>query len=219
MYVYINDWLDTLVTNIRKIAKRKGISISTLESDLQFSPGLISRWSKTKTSPGFDKIMGIANYLDVSIEELMQGIKETNAEKVVEIYQEDSYLSKKIAQQSEENLICWENANDEIADFVSIDKLFKQWYCYDVHKVYFAEYINGFIFLAVQFNTHTLIKDIGLYLMPEKGMEPKKVEEDEGFAMKTLRCTDIDLYNTICNKNMEEFRKSILRGTVRREIS
>lgn len=43
-----------------------------MEEDLGFSPGLISRWSKTKTSQSFDKIVDIVRYLDVSFEDLLR---------------------------------------------------------------------------------------------------------------------------------------------------
>lgn len=56
--------------NIRKICKEKRISVSQIESDPKWSPGLISRWSKA--CPSFDKVVAIVAYLGVSFESLLE---------------------------------------------------------------------------------------------------------------------------------------------------
>lgn len=66
----------TLVNNIKKLCKDNNVSISTLEQDLNLSPGLISRW--VKSTPAFDKILEIANYFHVSLDDL---VGNTNSEK------------------------------------------------------------------------------------------------------------------------------------------
>lgn len=71
--------VDVLTENIRETCRRKKISITRMESELGFSPGLISRWSKTKTSPAFDKIYEIAGYLGVTINDLAYRSGENNA--------------------------------------------------------------------------------------------------------------------------------------------
>ncbi len=58
-----------LVENIRALCKKNKISITKLEADLFLSPGLISRWSRNV--PALDKIMDIADYFNVSLDELV----------------------------------------------------------------------------------------------------------------------------------------------------
>ena len=60
---------EQLVKSIRQLCKNRNIAISQLENDLNFGAGLISRWSKN--SPSIDKIVDIANYFHVSIDEVV----------------------------------------------------------------------------------------------------------------------------------------------------
>lgn len=60
---------DILVERIRKICRKKGMSIAQMEKDLKWSQGLISRW--TKNSPSIGKVMDVVHYLDISYEELL----------------------------------------------------------------------------------------------------------------------------------------------------
>lgn len=218
--MYANGWLDDFVANVRKICKQRGISITTLENDLQFSPGLISRWSKTKTSPGFDKILAIKSYLGVSFDELLEGTESssgTDTNKIFDI-NSDTLLCKSIANQTKEGLLNWETPDDEIAESLSMDSIFQQWYYYDVHKLFFVKYRTGFIFLSVQFDTQSAGKNIVFYLLPEKGMELTKLQEDGGFATKTLSYIDNELYRMICDKAKEEFKNNIRNGGFGREV-
>jgi len=50
-------------TNVRKICKDRGVTVSKLEKDLGFGAGVISRWDKSM--PSFDKIVDIANYFKI----------------------------------------------------------------------------------------------------------------------------------------------------------
>ncbi|EME5971835.1 helix-turn-helix transcriptional regulator [Enterococcus faecium] len=58
-----------LYEKIKKIANAKGISINKLEKDLGFSSSYISKWKRSV--PSADKLQKVANYLNVSMEELL----------------------------------------------------------------------------------------------------------------------------------------------------
>ncbi len=60
---------EILVTSIKQLCQKNNISVSQLENDLKFSPSLISRW-KDKT-PSVDKIVNIADYFRVSLDEVV----------------------------------------------------------------------------------------------------------------------------------------------------
>lgn len=60
---------EILVKNIKNRCLKLGINISQLEEDLNFSSGLISRW--VRMSPSIEKIADVADYLHMSIDDLV----------------------------------------------------------------------------------------------------------------------------------------------------
>lgn len=87
---------ELLVKSIRELCKNRNIAISQLESDLNFGSGLISRW--IKNSPSLDKIVDIADYFHVSIDEVVGRKSNTN----------DEFLNK-LYEQTTNGSITWEN--------------------------------------------------------------------------------------------------------------
>lgn len=63
-----------LYDKIKSIAKCRGISINKIESDLGFSSSSISKWKKSM--PGASSLKMVADYLEVSIDELLDGERE-----------------------------------------------------------------------------------------------------------------------------------------------
>ena len=59
-----------LYDNVKKICEEKGISVGKIEKDLQLSNGSICKWNENE--PGIRKVQKVANYLGVSIEELLK---------------------------------------------------------------------------------------------------------------------------------------------------
>ena len=58
-----------LYDNVKKICEEKGISVGKIEKDLQLSNGSICKWNEIE--PGIRKVQKVADYLGVSIEELL----------------------------------------------------------------------------------------------------------------------------------------------------
>ena len=87
---------EQLVKSIRQLCKNKNIAISQLENELNFGAGLISRWNKN--SPSIDKIVDIANYFHVSLDEVVGYKQNLN----------DEFLNK-LHEQTENDSITWEN--------------------------------------------------------------------------------------------------------------
>lgn len=56
--------------NIKKICRAKKISISKLESDLDFPRSSICKWNENE--PGVRKVQAVADYLKVRIEQLLE---------------------------------------------------------------------------------------------------------------------------------------------------
>lgn len=58
-----------IVDSIKILCNEKGISISQLETDLNFKPFLIDEWSST--DPSLDEVVDVANYFQVSLDDLI----------------------------------------------------------------------------------------------------------------------------------------------------
>lgn len=59
-----------LYDNVKTICKKKGITISKIESDLGFSRSSICKWNENE--PGIQKVKSVAEYLGISIDELVR---------------------------------------------------------------------------------------------------------------------------------------------------
>ena len=56
--------------NVRHLCREKGISITKLEDDLGFARSSVCKWNESE--PGIRKVQKVADYLGVSIEELLK---------------------------------------------------------------------------------------------------------------------------------------------------
>lgn len=61
---------------IKTLAKAQGVSINKMEKDLEFGSSTISKWSKS--IPSVDKLKKVADYLDVTIDELLEDKQATH---------------------------------------------------------------------------------------------------------------------------------------------
>lgn len=59
-----------LYDNVKKLCAEKNISVGQLEKTLGFSNGSINKWNENE--PGIRKVQKVADYLQVSIEKLLQ---------------------------------------------------------------------------------------------------------------------------------------------------
>lgn len=59
--------------NIRTLAKEKGYSVNKLEQEIGFPRGAIHKWEYM--TPGVDKLMKIAAFLGVTVDEICTGQK------------------------------------------------------------------------------------------------------------------------------------------------
>lgn len=61
----------TVKDRIKTRAKEKGLTLQKIESELHFGAGTISKWDKSE--PSHDKLIKVADLLQVSTEYLMTG--------------------------------------------------------------------------------------------------------------------------------------------------
>ena len=61
---------ELLYDSIRSLCKEKGVAVSKMETDLGFPRSSICKWNENE--PGIRKVQKVADYLQVSIEKLLQ---------------------------------------------------------------------------------------------------------------------------------------------------
>ena len=67
-------WKLLLYDNIKKLCLEKKIAISEMERDLGFPRSYVCKWNENE--PGIRKVQKVADYLHVSIEELLEDNQE-----------------------------------------------------------------------------------------------------------------------------------------------
>lgn len=147
---------NALLNNIRALCKKNKISISRLESDLFYSPGLISRWNRN--TPSLDRVLDIANYFGVSLDELVSHPADngTDAKRLTL-----ALLNRTMTDEISWDIFNFQNPPRSLAD-ISSQSFFPIGEC----DCYYTSYKEGFFFLA---STHILGGDLqlALYALPD----------------------------------------------------
>ena len=84
------------VDNIRAACKAKGTTISKMEKALKIGNGVVAKWEKSPRNPPYDRIVQIAEYLEVPVSQLT-GEKEKPANLTVdELSQQEKQIIETI---------------------------------------------------------------------------------------------------------------------------
>jgi transcriptional regulator with XRE-family HTH domain len=182
----------TLVQRIKGICDQKGISISKLEQDLEFSAGLCSRWDKS--SPSADRIVAVAKYLDSSTDYLL-GLKDDNPNTlknkfIKTLYEKtEDYDINWIIQQDKS--LWWDRALDRL-----IDKTFNnEITAFQESDTYYTIFNGSAIYIAKQtFELKNL--DIGYMLFAQ--FNPNIYEDENNYSIISDDTNELKpLYNSI----------------------
>lgn len=84
------------------ITRKEKMSISRLEKELNFGSGTIRRWQKN--DPGLEKVLRVADYLDVPITDLLPDEEKTKHEKETLLTTVEKKL-KQLPLDQQENII------------------------------------------------------------------------------------------------------------------
>lgn len=150
-----------LVENIRSLCKKNKVSIAKLESDLFLSPGLISRWNKNM--PSVDKIIDIAKYFNVSLDELVSHSTADSDQlnRLLTLLLNRTYVAE----------ITW-----EILDFqnppAALTDITPSFFLQKECDCYYTDYRSGFFFLVI---AHSRIGDLqlALFTLPDIYSNPE----------------------------------------------
>lgn len=157
---------EKLVKSIKALCQKNNISISQLENDLNFSPSLISRW-KDK-NPNIDRIIDIADYFHVTLDEVVGRINSDNTfiNKLIEKTQTKS-IQWNLYDKSNSEPKCYYNKGN--------GKLLKEsevfYYAVHFHEVsYYSIFNNGYISIYGQYDDDKIASpnDIKLFIQPTK---------------------------------------------------
>lgn len=158
---------EQIVNTIKSICKEHDITITKLEETLGMSQGLISRWNKSE--PSLSKIIDIANYFNISLDELT-GYKNTI---------NDKFIEKLILETSNQNLIWHKYTNNETVPkqysnpyFEQIDFLdqndAREYFKSHVELSYFSKIRNGYISIYCYYENDNIKNpsEIKLFIQP-----------------------------------------------------
>lgn len=146
-----------IVDSIKKLCKDKNITVSQLEKETGLSQGLVSKWMNT--TPSLDKIINIADYFHVSIDEVVG-------------YKQDDIFINMLCELTNNKKIKWFIINNDTTEKVAnIHRVFPYEY-YDeekyAEKSYFTKYKEGFIIIYVFYEHGKLINpdELSLHIQP-----------------------------------------------------
>lgn len=200
MYTDIN-----VSEQIKKICKKRGITISGLEKELGWSNGVIGRWAKV--SPSIDKIFSVASQLEVSLDELFGTVKSVEG-----IVPKTKDIYERIYEITENKQLNWKPVvSDEKTNF---EKAAVNLSCINGQRcnAYKADWGMGTILLTAFYDEDSEDinnLDLHLYLLVEGGDAVEETGKRE-FFYRILKYVDITLYKKWNHSRVKKFKRELL---------
>lgn len=166
---------ELLVKSIRELCLKKGVAISQLENDLNFGAGLISRW--TKSSPSLDKIIDIADYFNISLDEVVghqNAVNDKFLEKLISQTANNDIEWHKYDNTNKKQPKIYSDYNDFESDFFSNqDEAHKE-------KSYFAEINASYVSIYGAYEHQDILTPLSLKLFIQPGDNADLVKQSYG---------------------------------------
>lgn len=191
---------ELLKNNIKKICKKKGITVRQLELQLGLASGTLSRINST--SPSINRVASIAKALGVTIDELVYGDKESDDEKMP-ISEEKKALIDKIIKKTKNDSLIW-----KILDTKSYDNdadIIRNAICnteiYSDSEVYFAGIDENYFLFQVEYNNYfdPASSELRLFTLSANDTKPVIVISQISYLLQ--------LYNIINEKVVNDVRR------------
>lgn len=158
---------EIIVNSIKSICKERGITIGELEKTVGLSQGLVSKWAKS--SPSLDKIIDIADYFHISLDEVVG--REINKDKSSN---DDIIIS--LMMMTTNNEIQWDFIEDYESQNINGESYEDTFNLYSEKiEIFKCHYDSSFIFLIAQYELEQgVVEDlcITLYLQPDENSQP-----------------------------------------------
>lgn len=171
---------ELLVKSIKNICQINNISVSQLENKLGFSPSLISRWNKT--SPSLDKIVDIADYFHVSLDEVV-GRTLTPKNNLTTQFIDRLYKATEL------NQLNWENCSEKVDDLQDDENIAIEDGGYQKSELFIAQYNNGSFWLYSQYDKNKGVIeeiDVQIFIQPEKNINNLVIQEGDEEKLNNL---------------------------------
>lgn len=201
---------ELLVKSIKNICKKNNVTVSELENKLGFSPALISRWNKT--NPSIDRIIDIADYFHVSLDEIVGRNKDNvNDEFLNVLYKKTSNREVQWKSYNKENqesglkqyIYHFEYDGDgSQEDYINFQESRKQ-------ISYYFEYMQGYISIYAFYSYHEILKphELKLFIQPDLMAElipqPYQTEDLRPLWIKVLSSLDDNAPDEIKAENLK----------------
>lgn len=150
---------EILFNNIKNLCQQKGIKITNLEKELGFGGGIISRWGND-ADPSLSKIMQIADYFHISIDEVVG-------------YKQDDVFLNMLHDLTNSKKIKWLIIKKDTLVRVAHIKN-PPFEVYDeekyTEKSYYTQYKEGFIIIYAFYENGKLVNPdkLSLYIQPSE---------------------------------------------------
>lgn len=163
---------EAIVNSIKVLCKSINISASQLEKEVGLSQGLISKWQKTM--PSLDKIIDIADYFHVSLDDVIGRRKGQQNE------QED--FIPLLLQMTKSSEIIWKDNDYDGCPLPTERENFELFE--EVDEIYYAKFSNGYFYLVAQYEELDVRLediDIQMYIQPDANSKPipRTIEFDQ----------------------------------------
>lgn len=156
--------MEDLVKNIKRFCIANNLTVSQMEEALSFSKGLTSRWARM--SPSLDKIVKVADYLNVSIDDLVGR----------ECQNESCSLINRLCQKTLNEELDWIPCGYNDPFYYPISKIRElrnyNWICG------YCQYKDGFFLLACAMNEQEELEEAGLYILASADETPVRWNEE-----------------------------------------
>lgn len=178
---------EELIKSIKTLCKSHNIAISQLESKLNFSYGLVSRWSKS--SPSLDKIVDIADYFHVTVDELI-GRNIYKPTGTANPSDSDTFITVLMYFTLNKTLI-WSQLESDGSMIIAEEKYKKLFKIkYSQFEIYTSKYNGAYVFLLAEYDDRygkINIPSISLYIQPDDASTPV-LQDYSGNELYELWC-------------------------------
>lgn len=199
---------EKIVNSIKELCKKHGITANYLETEIGASQGLISRW--LKTTPSLDKLIDIADYFDVSLDNVIGRNNSTN---------NNELFVKQIYTLTQNNELEWEGyALIEHADYLKLRE-YSEGYNMEYQELYIANYQTGKIIILMQYDMdYGRVEEykIDLFLQPDNESEIFPEECDETQLYKLWQYIYTSKYGELDETKIDNFKEKIMNKNTKK---
>lgn len=195
-----------LLRSIRNLCKENGITAAHLEKELSFGAGTISRWYKI--SPSINKVVDIADYFNISMDELIGRKLKTNNVTNEEFIDNLYNMTKS-------KILKWEEHTKMLPQLESDKNFNLEDDGFDNKELYVTSYKNGFFLLYCQYEEekgNISDYDIQIYIRPDNKSKAVLQDSDDKKAYQLWLYIHTNTYGTLDEIKAEELKNNFVNN-------